>query len=353
MKLFPIIATLVAFSGMSAPAQEVRKVTVGETTDFGVRYSLPQTALRITVTATCTAVKAGPYAAFAEKLLGITDAPQDDQTTWEVSELRLDAVGVADTSRTFHIAFGGSVMPTFYLTRDGLLWSVNRQPEGVLPATPTPTPAPASVRKPVAMTEEMMHAGSKAKQADAAARQVFRIRESRMDLLTGETDNVPKDGAAYQLVMDNLEAQEQAYLELFAGEKTVTTQTRTYTFVPMGEVTGEVLFRFSQHFGLLDADDLSGQPYTLAVRVTEDNREAPQPEGKKKSAPKGQGIAYVLPGKAHVTVRQGRTSLVEGDYRMGQLGRVERLPASYFTDKKHPASAEFSPLTGAIQVFEP
>ena len=362
MKPFAIIAALGAVMFASAAAQEVEQVTVGEATDYGIRYSLPQTELRVSVTATCTTVKAGQFAAFAEKLLGIVDAPQEDLTTWEVSDLKLDAVAVADTSRMYHITFSGGAMPTFYLTKDGMLWSINRGPDQVRQAAPPAVPAKAAVRKPVVMTEEMLRAGSKAKQAEVMARQIFRIRESRMDLLTGEADNVPKDGAAYQLVMDNLDAQEQACLEYFTGESVTTTQTRTYTYVPTGDVKDHVLFRFSQHYGLLDADDLSGRPYTLAVKVTEDNREVPQPvDGKKKKSPVlmgfasgkgGQGIAYLLPGKAHVSVLQGRTLVAEADYTMGQLGRVERLQSSYFTDKKRAASAEFNPQTGAIRIYE-
>ena len=339
----------------SAAAQEVEQVTVGEATDYGIRYSLPQTEVRVSVTATCTTVKAGQFAAFAEKLLGIADAPQEDLTTWEVSDLKLDAVAVADTSRTYHISFSGGAMPTFYLTKEGMLLSINRYPEGERKAMPV---APAQVnpapRKVNIFTEDLLRAGSKAKQAEVAARQIFRIRESRMDLLTGDSDNAPKDGAAYQLLMDNLDAQEQAYLALFVGESVTTTSVRTYAYTPSGNTQGEVLFRFSRHFGLLDADDLSGVPYTVSVAVTEDNRDVPQPDAKKKgkSGKGGQGIAYLLPGKAHVSVLQGRTLVAEADYTMGQLGRVERLQSSYFTDKKRAASAEFNPQTGAIRIYE-
>ena len=48
-------------------------------------------------------------------------------------------------------------------------------------------------------------AGSTAKQAEVAAKQIYRIRESRLNILTGEADNLPPDGEAMKLVIQQLE----------------------------------------------------------------------------------------------------------------------------------------------------
>lgn len=44
-------------------------------------------------------------------------------------------------------------------------------------------------------------AGSTARQAEVAAKQIYRIRESRLNILTGEADNLPPDGEAMKLVI--------------------------------------------------------------------------------------------------------------------------------------------------------
>ena len=64
------------------------------------------------------------------------------------------------------------------------------------------------------------------------------------------------------------------------------------------------------------------------------------------------GIAFCIPGKAHVILSSAKEKLAEGDMYMAQFGRVEQLPQAQFTDKKRPCSAAFTPATGAIKIFE-
>ena len=52
-------------------------------------------------------------------------------------------------------------------------------------------------------SEELLMAGSTAKQAEVAAKQIYRVRESRLNILTGEADNLPPDGEAMKLVSSN------------------------------------------------------------------------------------------------------------------------------------------------------
>lgn len=343
-------------------AQEVRKVSAGEGPLFGITYSLPKTAVKVTVDVTCKRIKAGVYAPYAEKLLGITDAPQEDAVIWEVRQLTLDGMGVTDTSRTYHIDVGEKVQaPTFYLAADGRLLSINREPDSkgterdANAALPSSEGASHVLPAFSIMNEDLLRAGSKAKQAEVAARQIFRIRASRLDILTGEADKLPADGAAYQLVLDNLEAQEKAYMALFTGECSITEQTREFSFVPLSEVSQHLLFRFSQHFGIVDSDDLSGVPYYLSVTILEDNRVEPVVETDPKAKKKEKvplGIAYIRPGKAHVSLNQEGTTVVELDLPMGQFGNVLQLPASAFMDKKKPVSASFHPLTGSLKLYE-
>lgn len=339
-------------------AQEVQKVQVGDNQNFGITYSLPYTAVKVQATAVCTQIQAGIFAPYAEKFLGITDAVQADQTDWQITQVTLQPEALPDSSRTYHILFNEKgYLPTFYFTDAGCLWSINQEPQQV--AAVDEGVAEASANKPKnsmsavdVVNEELLRAGSRAKQAEIAARAIFRIRESRLNLLTGEVDNLPADGASFQLVLDNLEAQEAAYMELFTGKQTVTTVTRSFDYVPLQAVKNQVLFRFSRHFGFTDADDLSGEPYLITVNVKEDLRSVPavvDVKARKKAAQTG--IAYAVPGKAQLLLTcQGRT-LGEGEWQLGQLGHVEFLPVNQFTNRKAPTKAQFNALTGAIQLF--
>ena len=75
-------------------------------------------------------------------------------------------------------------------------------------------------------------AGSTAKQAEVAAKQIYRIRESRMNILTGDADNLPPDGEAMKLVIQQLEEQEKALTNLFTGIRTKEVSDYEVTIVP-------------------------------------------------------------------------------------------------------------------------
>lgn len=356
-RIITLISAL-SLCAASLQAQNVQKVWVGDNQNFGITYKLPQTAVCVTVKATVTKTEAGVYGPYAEKYLGLKDVAASDQTIWEPISITLDGVAVADSSKVYHIIFSDKgALPTFYLSDEGALLSINREPEKKAQVDAEPQQEVAQAKKSVlkasdVMSEEILKAGSKAKQAELTAREIFSIRESRRNLLKGDVDNMPADGASFQLVLDNLDAQEQALLSLFIGESKVTTVERSFEIVPTENVKDEVIFRFSRHYGFVDKDDLVGEPYYITVDVKEDNRMKTSQVVDPKKKPMVQGIAYTVPGKAHVKLSFDGEILAETDMLMGQLGHVEQLPVTQFTDKKKVTTASFSPLTGSIKIYE-
>ena len=63
------------------------------------------------------------------------------------------------------------------------------------------------------LTQDYMMAGSTAKMAEGAAKQIYTIRESRLNLLTGEVDHMP-DGEAMR-IMSELTAKEKSWPTLY------------------------------------------------------------------------------------------------------------------------------------------
>lgn len=342
--------------GLTAQAQEVQKVRVGENMTYGITYSLPKTAVLISVDATCAKTTAGPFAAYAEKFLGVKDVAQVDQDVWEIQTISLATIAVADTSRTYHIEFSEKgELPTFYMTNDRSLLAINRQPQDL---TTVPAERYEELKgKPVykasdVLTGEILKAGSKQKQAELVAQEIFSIRESRSLLIKGEADNMPGDGASLQLMLDNLSAQEEALMSLFVGSTVEYKQSHNYTYIPTQETSRDLAFRFSKHLGFVDADDLAGEPYYVAVQLIDDNREKIGGAVVKSKKHVEKGIAFCIPGKAHIALSSAKKTLAQGDMSMAQFGRVEQLPQGQFVDKKRPCSAAFIPATGAIKIFE-
>lgn len=342
--------------GLTLTAQEVQPVTVGENFNYSLTYSLPKTVLVVTVESSCVKTTAGVFAPYAEKFLGLKDVAIEDQTLWEVEKISLSNIAKADASRTFRIEFQEkAALPTFYLTDDRCLCSINRQPQQLvtLPAEETLDMSDKPVYKASdVLTGEILKAGSKLKQAELVAQEIFSIRESRSLLIKGEADNMPGDGTSLQLMLDNLYAQEEALMSLFIGSTVKTHHSRNFYYTPTKQANKEVAFRFSKFLGYVDADDYAGEPYYVTVQITEDNREQASDQNAKGKKKAEKGIAFCIPGKAHVILSSAKEKLAEGDMYMAQFGRVEQLPQAQFTDKKRPCSAVFTPATGAIKIFE-
>lgn len=351
-KIIGLVCALVSYA--SIQAQNVQKVSIGDNQNFGITYTLPQTELCVTVKATMTKTVAGMYAPYAEKYLGLSDVATSDQTVWEMKSMTLNGIAVPDASRTYHIEFSEKgALPQFYLSDSGMLLSVNREPEievEVEKEEEEPAAKKLVLKASDVFNEEILKAGSKAKQAELTAREIFSLRESRRNLLKGDVDNMPADGASFQLVLDNLEAQEQALLSLFVGTTTVTTVEKKFRYVPTESVKNKVFFRFSSYEGFVDADDLLGEPYYVSVDVTEDNRMASAPVDPKKKV--AAGIAYNIPGKAHIQLSFDGEVIADTYMTMGQFGHVEQLPVAQFIDKKKKTSASFNQLTGSIKIYE-
>lgn len=211
-------------------------------------------------------------------------------------------------------------------------------------AKPTILELPAARQ---AMTEEMLQSKSTAKRAELAAAKIYELRQNRNDIIAGQADAMPSDGAAMKLALDNISRQEEALTAMFTGTKSTSTQVRTFTFNPGAESERIVVARLSALDGIVDADDLSGDPIYLNYEVTAKGELPLTDKGEPRKFPKG-GLAYRIPGSADISVLFDGGKIVSRPFKIAQLGVVYGLDPGIFTDKKAPAYVRFDPLTGGI-----
>lgn len=351
MKNLIIAVCLLMCMPLAAQTKVVKKNAV-KANNFGITYSLPKTELVVDAEVTKVVCKAGPYYQYAEKYLGVKDAITEDKVYYELGKLTMVNHGVPDADNTYIVEFkGGTVAPYAYLTEEGLLCSINAEytpEESPLETIQKSAKKPAKVTDASVLSEELLMAGSTARQAEVAAKQIYRIRESRMNILTGEADNLPPDGEAMKLVIQQLEEQEKSLTNLFTGIETKETTHYEVSITPYDDLEGEVLFRFSTKMGIVDADDLGGTPVCMNLKATDrapvlDAKEA---EKKEKSM---KGIIYNIPGKASVEISMNRKTLYKGEAQITQFGTREGLAPVMFEDKKAPVKVYFYPETGAIK----
>lgn len=346
------ILSLVSLASLCAFAQETTKITAGKHNDFGLAYSLPNTMADIKIDVTKISVKAGPYYQYAEKYLGVQEIITEDMEYWEMNHIEIIPTGVANPEESYLVKFKGGNPPSMYLSAEGTLLSINMEPP-VIPATPTKqaNTAKAINQTPTysVLTEEQLAAGSTAKMAEMAAKQIYRIRESRLNLVTGDVDQLPADGESFKLIMKQLDEQEATLTAMFLGTTQKENIQKVIRVNPAEKTGKDILFRFSKYLGVVSTDNLAGAPVYLTIKVIEDLRPANTPEAiKQKKKDKNKGVAYVMPGKISATLTSENKTLANVEFAVAQLGEIVQFPTDMFDDKKAPAKAVFTPETGAV-----
>jgi hypothetical protein len=358
MKGILIFVILLLPASLYAQTKVIKKTAV-KGNDYGVTYFLPKTDLIITAEITKTTAKAGQYNKYAQKYLGINNPIVENQTSYTLDKLTVVTKGVPDDNKSYLILFKSKTTAPFAcLTEDGLICTINA--DYTPPAPEPPRPDKNTKESPKAdvhsiFTEEYFQAGSVGKMADVAARQIYRLRESRTDLLTGETENVPKDGAAMKLVLEQIESQEKALVEEFIGNKTTEKQTYEVTVTPTEEVDRHVLFRFSKHLGVVKSNDLSGSPVYMNLKKTVASGEKPETAANEKDSKTAkakanhQGVIYNIPAKTSVEIVYAAETFYFDEHLIAQFGETEMLLPEVFEDKKNPLKIYFYPETGSLK----
>jgi hypothetical protein len=351
--VFLFISMLLTTSYLSAQTRAV-KINALKTNDYGTRYMLPKTMLKVNIEYVEIQQKAGLYAKYASRYLGIneSDVIMEDQNYYKLSNVSITETSIPDKEYTYLILFRAkTISPFVYLTEDGVICTINAEY----------IPEPASGKQIVeetafdlspiqpqsVYTEEYLRAGSTSKMAEVAAKNIYKIRESRQDILTGEAENVPKDGEAMKIILSNLEMQEKLWMELFIGSGKTIKHHQELTIEPNREMNKEILFRFSKYFGVTNIDDLSGNPVYIYLKDLKTVK-ADETDLKRKTKDE-ESIVYNVPGKAEIEIYNGLKKIYSTIVNVTQFGTTQILASSLLDDKKMPVQIYFYPATGAIK----
>lgn len=332
-----------------AAQTEVQRHDATAETAYGVVYTLPRTEIQVQATILEKTYQPGIFHAYAEKFTG-NKASGNASKHYQILDLRIVELGVPDTTKRYVVTFDKkTVAPFVKLTDKNILHSINSG-EGLckeavikeikLPAAPD-TKLPALPR-------EYALASSPYKQAQVAAEHLYEVRENLMNLVSGGLENMPKDADAMRVALENLKVEERRTLRLFYGDTVQRTFTHTVSITPEAEdITGKLLFRFSEDWGVVGAEDLSGDPVQLDLKVLERAPELSEKELKKLE--KVEGIMYNIPGKGEVKVSLLGKELAKEKISLTQVGGMQSLTKKMFNvkDKKGP-SVYFDIKSGAV-----
>ena len=344
-----LILTLGLFTALGVYAQETVKVTANKFNGYGIVYTLPKTAIDVRATVTRSVEKPGPFAQFAQKYLGQSPTVTQERTVWKIENVDILPKGIADPEKKYAIQLKKENRTAFYLNEEGMLVSINRAPAPA-PTRPAPSPETAAKKEQKLAaeyaqlyTETMLISSSTRNMAEAAAQQIYLLREYRLDLLTGNSDEIPL-GQSFEILLREMDKREALLISLFLG--TVETETLVEDIVIDPENKNSVAFRFSERKGILPADDLSGEPIYVSTEVKE-VIEAPTDSKGKVIAPASNALVYITPGKADVKVSYKGEALCQKEIPMAQLGAAYGIDPSVFNGSGA-VEATFCPESGAL-----
>lgn len=342
---------------VSASAQTAQKLVATKVNDYGLVFSLPATMIDVTVEAELTEKKPGEFYKYAPKYLNVKDPIVKEEYSVKLLSAKVYTHGVANKEETYSVQFKAGNPVFVALDANAIPLAINVEDVSleVKPKLPEARKAePGPLQTPAArqvVSEEMMQSQSTAKKTELAAQAIFTIRQTRSDLITGQADNMPPDGKSLQLMLDNLQAQEDALLAMFVGTTSTSTEVATFTVDPSILANSDkkqvVICRLSTVDGIVDANDLSGSPVYLDLSVVTRGEMPVNEKGQELTFPKN-GIPYTIPGEVMASVSYDGKRFASEKLPLSQLGVVYGLAPNSFTDKKAPIYIIYDPSTGAI-----
>lgn len=344
-----IIALLSFFMPMVGMAQtqvmEYNPAALAE----GVVYSLPLTTVNVDVKAMKTVYVPGEFAKYAERYLHIQGVKRQEEITWIMDGVKIFEDGVVDSLKTFVVKQKDkSSACNMQLTNGGIVAAINTSQVLEPHELPQGTSTNNALDAKKYLTSEMLEATSTAKIAELVAQEIYDIRDSKNAIRRGQVEAMPKDGASLRIVLDDLDKQENALMQMFTGYVDTMVVYKRYTICPMKNMDKEVMFRFSSKLGFVDADDLAGVPYYISIT---DKHSVPFPDEKEAAKRKINGVVYNIPGMAKVQLSSMTGSIYEADMPFAQFGTVDILNNALFNKGAAP-KVTFNTATGALLRLE-
>jgi hypothetical protein len=355
-----LITTCLVASDLSLSAKDEKKKSASELAAIngGVVYALPRTGIQIEVEADQEILVHGPYFAFAQKYLGINDAPKADEENWTISNVSMETYGEPDPAAVYKAV--GNTATLLSLSEEGIMLGINSEvkPEAskvitnVVPMKPSDLGSvwtELSMHSFLAEKDTTKKSGSNFKsfeeKAAEAASDILKYRKRMASVLAAKDDKFLPDGEAYKTMITGLNEIIDNYVALFAGKKIHRIHHFRFEVVPDGK-SGKALvaFRFSPTAGVLPVSNVSGKPIMLELEPISELKQKIESTVTPEITTKG--IYYRIPAVTQVRLLNGSDILAQAKMNIAQFGVITALSDGLLNGEY---SIEFYPTTGAIR----
>lgn len=332
----------------------------------GIAYALPRTGIKVHVEAMREKFEPGPYAGFAEQLLGIQNAKTRPSVKWSITNMKIETFAEPDPEQV-HKAMGEGAF-TISLAANGCISGINSPKTTELPLqtssnktfqkpdiddgfsfdyfsdTPFVIPGDSTNNfRPTRVSVEQ--------KAAEAAQRVLDCRMNQYDLAALRIDGEYPDGKAYEVSLEELKRTEQNYIKLFVGRTTYKSETYSFDYVPGSKDNNTaVIFRISEENGVVPATDLSGKPVMIEFDEVSGLTDKYKNQAVSENPESGSsGVYYRMPGVANIKITYELNTLATTRATIAQFGVIAPFPEDLLGGAY---AIEFHPETGAIKSVE-
>ena len=332
----------------------------------GFFYSLPRNDIEVRVTLCRTNRYPGPFADYAERMLGLSGAIMEHTVEYAVKQVDVRLVAEDDTSRRFFVEYPkkGGAMP--------LKWHSLPQVTSAQFSFPLPNEQARaqfemydnytlvektdtvyeqkivdSVPVMVPKIRKKMVEKTTAQRADEALAKIKSIREAQWLLLSGDHE---VDFSHLELMLSELKKEEVTYLSLYTGFSVTEEEQFVFTVrIPAGKRDEYILplFTFIPSEGLVRGvvSGREGELYQLALTNCH-YTDAPSMLSEQcdaKAKKRNRSLYVCVPEYYSASLLRSSKVIRElGRMPVSQFGFVQPLPA-------HVRSVELDSLTGAVR----
>ncbi|TNF40812.1 MAG: DUF4831 family protein, partial [Bacteroidetes bacterium] len=230
--------------------QRKKDDTVAPVFTEGVVYSLPRTGIRVKVKVVKETFIPGPYAAYAEQLLGIKNVKNRQAVNWVIEDVKIDVFPEPDPEQVYKALGAGAGLVS--LTADGCIAGINTS-SAEIKKTDVFTNSAAKKSKsadnglfqyftdsPLYMAGDSTNNYRPVKLPDEqkmskAAQRVLESRRLQYEIAAGLVDEFHPDGEAYKASLKELKKVENDYLSLFIGKSSYDKETFAFDYVPKSD----------------------------------------------------------------------------------------------------------------------
>jgi len=319
----------------------------------GIFYSLPLTTFVIQIETEQTLFIPGPYAAYAEKYLGIINARTDFLETWKITDVQFKTDVTSDPSQWHFLKWNTKCpLPLVYsqLLQQGMI--LDATGKNNIPAFHPPASGENALLQPVfpdvsytdyfvektdtlyktifqdsvfvRMPVFRKHVQQKTleEKASEAAHLIHKLRKRRFKIAAADYDIIPQ-GEAMKAAFDELNRTEEMYLSLFIGKTVSRKYVKTFLYIPSNDQPLEtVLARFSSASGWVEEKAADALPLRMVIVPAERSLPEPVSEKEREKENGKNTVCYRFPLSSEIRLFLGPDLIFQTGASIYQMGTL-------------------------------